>query len=346
MHIINTVYGVAEGGRWQVLMDYSFWLKDAGHDVTIIIDKKAGEPIQTLEKAGCNIIRLANSGFYDPIATTKLWFLLRKLKPDAIISHGGRSTSLFQRSKPKDTPLIAVNHSNNVKRSLCADIFFNISSHIESLIKEKTPQGLHYRVFNCPRESTTHSPRELTPPIELSFLGRLTLSKGLDVLLNSLVILKERNIDFTCSIAGSGDTETFIKLRNKLGLKESVSFVGHVDSPINFLSNSHIFCFPTLGEGFPISPLEAFAAGCAVVGTDDPGTAELLEHGKIGLIAPRGDIQAFSDNLIFLIENPEFYLDLAQRSQKKYFEQYTPDKAKKRFLYAVEDSIRRFKSST
>jgi glycosyltransferase involved in cell wall biosynthesis len=177
-------------------------------------------------------------------------------------------------------------------------------------------------------------------------MGRLTSSKGIDILLNSLAELKQHNIDFTCFIAGSGDLDTFQQLRDALGLEKQVIFAGQITNPVEFLADSHIFCFPTLREGFPISPIEAFAAGCAVIGTDDPGTAELLEHGRLGLVVPRRDVQAFADALIQLIQNPEQCFELAQKAQQRYLERYTPEKAKARFLQALEESIHQFKCAS
>ncbi|WP_181861290.1 glycosyltransferase [Marinobacter nauticus] len=344
MHIINTVFGDARGGRWQVLIDYSRWLREAGHKVTVIIGTKAKEPTSELELLGCHILRIRNSGFYDPGATIMLWLILRKLRPDAIISHGGRSTCLFRRAKPKGTPLIAVNHSNNVKRSIGADIYFNISDHIEQLIRGRTRQGLHFRVINCPRELTVHPPRPDTrDATRLSSMGQLIPRKGIDVLLHSLSRLDTRGVPFTCAIAGTGPQKDELELLCKqLELQDKVQFVGHIRQPIEFLANSDIFCFPTKGEGFPISPIEAFAAGCAVVGTDDPGTAELLEHGNLGMVVPRGDIDGLEQALETLILNPEKRLELAKKAQHRYLQQYTPVKAKAGFLDALESAIHQF----
>ncbi len=344
MHIINTVFGSARGGRWQVLVDYSRWLREAGHRVSVIIGNQADEPTAELEAMGCEIIRLRNSGFYDPVATFKLWRLLRQLSPDAIISHGGRSTCLFKRAKSGHIPLIAVNHSNNVKRSVGADIFFNISDHIEQLIRSRTSKGLHYRVINCPRELSTRSPHPSSNPVQLSFMGQLIPRKGVNILLQALAKLDAQQIHFRCSIAGSGEQRAELEaLRDQLSLEDKVSFAGQVSNPIEFLASADIFCFPTLGEGFPISPIEAFAAGCTVIGTDDPGTAELLEQGALGLVVPRGDVQAFADALAQLIQNPEQRLTLAQRAQQRYQERYTPEKAKACFLQSLQDSIAQFK---
>ncbi|KXS54658.1 MAG: hypothetical protein AWU57_964 [Marinobacter sp. T13-3] len=347
MHIINTVFGSARGGRWQVLIDYCRWLREAGHRVSVVIGSKAEEPTTELKTTGCEIIRLNNSGFYDPIATIKLWRLLRQLQPDAIISHGGRSTTLFKRAKPRRIPLIAVNHSNNVKRSIGADIYFNISDHIEQLIRSRTSRGLHFRVINCPRELSISLPKTPSSSTHLCFMGQLIPRKGIDILLQALAELATKNIQFNCIIAGTGEQKTELEtLRDELSLTDKVRFVGQVNNPIEFLASSDIFCFPTLGEGFPISPIEAFAAGCAVIGTDDPGTAELLEHGRLGLVVPRRNAHAFADAIIQLIQNPEQRFELAQKAQQRYQERYTPEKAKTCFLQALEEGIAQFKQSS
>ena len=114
---------------------------------------------------------------------------------------------------------------------------------------------------------------------------------------------------------------------------------------MEFLAKQDIFCFPTLGEGFPISPIEAFAAGCAVIGTDDPGTAELLEHGRLGLVVSRRDVHAFADAITQLIQNPEQRIELAQKAQQRYQERYTPEKAKTCFLQPLEEGIKQFKKT-
>jgi len=177
-------------------------------------------------------------------------------------------------------------------------------------------------------------------------MGQLIPRKGIDILLQALAELATKNIQFNCTIAGTGEQKPDLEtLRDELSLTDKVSFVGQVNNPIEFLAGSDIFCFPTLGEGFPISPIEAFAAGCAVVGTDDPGTAELLEHGRLGLVVPRRDVHAFADAIIQLIQNPEQRLMLAQKAQQRYQERYTPEKAKACFLEALEDSIKQFEKT-
>ena len=348
MHVINSVLGDARGGRWQVLVDYSSWLREEGHKVSIVIESKANEDTKDLEAMGCTILRLRNSGFYDPFGTLGAYRLLKKLDPEIVLAHDGRSSVVFKRASTliKTTvPIVAINHSNNVKRTLGADAFLNISDHIEQLVKSKSRSKIHYRVINCPRQINSVPPRKRANAItKLRYMGQLIDRKGVDVLLRALSILKQQQIQFELKIAGRGDQEQPLKqLTKQLGLEKDVTFIGHTSSPIDFLSSGDIFCFPSLGEGFPISPIEAFAAGCAVIGTDDPGTAELLERGDLGLIAPRGDAGAFAQALKKLMQNEPLRQVMAQKGYSTYLAKYTPANAKRVFIAALYDVLARSK---
>jgi len=56
-------------------------------------------------------------------------------------------------------------------------------------------------------------------------------------------------------------------------------------------------------ETGPLVVLEAFAAGVPVLGSDRGGIAELVRHGVNGWLVPAGDIDAWTQALIFLAEH-------------------------------------------
>lgn len=59
------------------------------------------------------------------------------------------------------------------------------------------------------------------------FIGRLTKAKKLEMLLEAVSILKERNFAFNVTLIGDGSERTFLELRaSELGIKTSVWFYG------------------------------------------------------------------------------------------------------------------------
>jgi glycosyltransferase involved in cell wall biosynthesis len=53
-----------------------------------------------------------------------------------------------------------------------------------------------------------------------------------------------------------------------------------------------VFTLPSTYEGFGVPYVEAMAAGCPVVATSNPGSEEVLDHGRYGRIVADGDLGA------------------------------------------------------
>ena len=53
-----------------------------------------------------------------------------------------------------------------------------------------------------------------------------------------------------------------------------------------------------------IKLFEYLAAGCAVIASDLPSTAEVVRDGETALLAPPGDVQAWADALVRLRDDP------------------------------------------
>src|SRR5262245_33135198 len=61
---------------------------------------------------------------------------------------------------------------------------------------------------------------------------------------------------------------------------------------------AHVFCLPTaMFEGQPISILEAYASGCAVIATGQRGIRDVFEDGVNGLELARRDSDSITDCL-------------------------------------------------
>lgn len=72
---------------------------------------------------------------------------------------------------------------------------------------------------------------------------------------------------------------------------------------VELYQTSDIFIFPSREEGWGLTPIEAMACGCAVVGTNVGCMTEIGEDGVNCLISKAYDIEALSSNLVRLIED-------------------------------------------
>lgn len=77
-----------------------------------------------------------------------------------------------------------------------------------------------------------------------------------------------------------------------------------------------IFLFSSLEEGFGIPPMEAMAAGCAVIATDTGAVREYAQDKETALIVPPGDEEAMTTALIKMIENIEERMRIGQAAKE------------------------------
>jgi len=66
--------------------------------------------------------------------------------------------------------------------------------------------------------------------------------------------------------------------------------------------------------------------GRALVMSDLPALAEIVEHGVTGLLYPPGDIDALSESILSLIENENIRLELGQNAKSWVEENRTWEK--------------------
>ena len=130
----------------------------------------------------------------------------------------------------------------------------------------------------------------MTRPMVLT-LARLDPQKGLPYLLEAAV-----NVPGALFvIAGEGDERRVLEARAQtLGVQDRVLFLGHRDDVHDLLAACDLFVLPSLFEGFPLSVLEASAAGKPLIATAVDGTSEAIRDGETGLLVPPADPAALA----------------------------------------------------
>jgi glycosyltransferase involved in cell wall biosynthesis len=102
---------------------------------------------------------------------------------------------------------------------------------------------------------------------DAAWVGRVHPQKGIDDLLKTFAILKQRLPDFRAIIIGKSQS-TLEPVIRQMGLAENVSFSGLVSEEEKFrlLKASRVFVMPSHYESFGIVVAEALACGVPVVG--------------------------------------------------------------------------------
>jgi len=156
----------------------------------------------------------------------------------------------------------------------------------------------------------------------LAYVGRIDKRKGIEFLIRSMPLVRERMPDVLLRVAGTGDylgkMETLVR---RLGLENNVKFLGFVpDEQLNELYNqAQCVVAPSMFEGFGITVIEALAAGTRVVGTDVDGIREILARGEYGRLVPYGNHQALADAIVAELNEPREAAPLRGEYQVEHF---------------------------
>lgn len=161
-------------------------------------------------------------------------------------------------------------------------------------------------------------------PGRISFLGRLTLKKGVFDLLDAFAVAREGHDDAHLVLGGEGQRATVQERARALGIEHRVQLVGWIEGEPKeqLLSSSSIFVLPSYIEGLPVCVLEAMAHGVPVVATAVGGVPDVVSDEVEGLIVPPGDVQALARALRRLLDNPQLGRAMGERGHARAAREY------------------------
>lgn len=135
--------------------------------------------------------------------------------------------------------------------------------------------------------------------------SRIVAQKDFPMLLESFRQLRsERSARLL--ILGDGELrEPMEKLAQELGIADDVDFLGFIVEAPAYMKRCTVFALSSRYEGLPVALIEAMASGVPVVSTDCPsGPAEIITHGRDGLLVPVGDPAAMAAAFKELLDDP------------------------------------------
>jgi glycosyltransferase involved in cell wall biosynthesis len=131
---------------------------------------------------------------------------------------------------------------------------------------------------------------------------------GVGHTLEAFALFRARRPQATLTLAGTGSEEAALRRRaGALGVADAVRFRGRVEpEDMPGLCDQHdVFVNSSLVDNQPVSLLEAFAAGLAVVTTPTGAIRQMVADGRAGLLVPAGDPAAMARALEQVLDDPE-----------------------------------------
>ena len=329
MNILNAVYGDSTGGRWGATLKTARLLAEEGHSVTLLIDPVDLPNVPAdFVGPGLDVVTLRNSGHYDLIASWKASRLLRARRIDAVIAHSGRAIHMLKRAAPPTVPVIAFNHSHNIKRTLKADAFFCITPYMQQIVEAATggakPSFVISNAVSIPPEEALADPTGGV--FSIRAIGRMVPNKGFRHLLDALALLAADGVAFRAQIAGDGEERAALQKRaDELGLADRVGFLGWLDPADKpaFFNSLDVMCFTSEWDMQGIVILESLAWRKALIGTAIDGPSSCYTDGVTALVVPPADPPALAAALRRLHDDPALRRRLAGNGRQVAIERYS-----------------------
>jgi len=187
---------------------------------------------------------------------------------------------------------------------------------------EKDKLKLIYMGVDTKKCSSISIPKEKRPTI--CCVSRLVEYKKVDILIRAVSSIKNHIENIQCNIIGIGtEFEKLEGMVQELDLEGNVNFLGFIkrhEDVLKTIKKSHVFCLPSIVEGFGIVVIEAMACSTPYVCSNIPPLKEVTNNGMGGLLFEQENPHDLAKKILVLLKNNDLYnkcihegLKLAQR---------------------------------
>ena len=147
------------------------------------------------------------------------------------------------------------------------------------------------------RKSSLESIRKYTNTEDkylIGFVGELSSRKNQRFLICALPDIKIAEPRAELMLVGLGSEEQKLRaLADKLGISDSVHFVGYKNNPCDFMRACDLYVSASDIEGMPFNIIEAMGCEVPILASDVKGHADIIEDGTEGYLYERDNMADF-----------------------------------------------------
>lgn len=160
--------------------------------------------------------------------------------------------------------------------------------------------------------------------ITLGFIGSFYDYEGIEILLESLPVIRREIPNVKILLVGGGpETKNLKEMSKAFGIADNVMFTGRVphDKVQDYYNQVDIFVYPRKKMRLtdlvtPLKPLEAMAQHKLVAASDIGGHNELIENGKTGVLFKPDNSLSLARTIIDLLNDRESWPQMIAEGRK------------------------------
>ena len=310
MKIINFISGKDLGGPKQSFVLYSKSLSDMGEEVISVVRKGAAiEPILNEMDLPVHTVTYSRLTQYlfNKSAVKNIQNIMQPLQADVIFVHKQSDFKMVREAVGAAVKIIGVMHSFNFNAKYIEyiDTLVAVSEPVKQYLIANNYKGSVLVIPNMVNVTTNPSYKDMPEIPLIGTMGVFRRNKNFHILIQSLSILKRKNIPFRAVIAGEGRAKLeLLYLRWKYNLSNELTIRGWISNNERdkFLDDLDIFVLCSTKETFGMVVIEAMARMKRVIATICGGPEHIITHGKDGYLINSGDSKLLANQITDIIQ--------------------------------------------
>lgn len=333
------------GEKWHFNM--AKYASEQNHEVYVICHPKgelAKRIKEQLPKVTVIPFTLTKNTYWNPFKQFELRTIFKKINVHSVIFNGqidvraaavvarraGVKNVIYRNGMPAATPQ-KKSYIKAFQEGLTDIVTLSIES--KDILDQQCPlltKDHQIKIFPNSIDLKSIRPKSASLPapkkdgeIILCMTGRLTPQKGYPYLLESIKILKERNLNFRMWIVGDGENkEELLEKAKALNILDKLEFLGFQDNVFEFLQHADIFTFSSQWEGLASSIIEAMAVKLPVVAYQVSSMPEAIINNQTGFLVKNQDTLAFANAVEKLINDTSLRQSFGEKGYEEVLSKY------------------------
>ncbi|MEK7636608.1 MAG: glycosyltransferase family 4 protein [Patescibacteria group bacterium] len=205
------------------------------------------------------------------------------------------------------------------RKDLASALYYKIPEQKLAVIPLGIPTPISFlNPIDAQKKITDIMQKKISRPF-FGVIAELTRNKGIPYLVQALILLKYRGVQFSCALIGDGEEmETIRRMITENNLTNEVTLLGWIDNGSKYLKAFDAFVLPSIKEGLPYVLLEALAAEIPIVATTIGGIPDIIENGQNGILVPEKNPKALADALQKIARDANFQTQCSKNATKKF----------------------------